>query len=220
MVFGGKILKKDIFRYYDLEKNRMLFKIWAPGHCDCCDKDSELIYSGVSWWYGWQKYNYLKENPLKTEADYHREVTYFDESDRNYELKLCAECIASGRAYQKMGARFNVSDYTVIDTQTPALISRLQFGTDFYWRGCCEEPCRYVCCISDLKEMYEKDVNLGATISPRLIGKTYEEAVKMIFNDVGEPCSRIKKAEEATDCMVYLFVCLNCGKFHTYWEYD
>lgn len=131
---------------------------------------------------------------------------------------VCPECIASGKAHEKFGSIFNGSRFDVIKYRTPGLYSRLQF--EVCWEDCCDEPCRYVCCISDLKELYENDKNVGATISPRLVGKSYNEAVRMIFDDAGLNPGKIYEAEDGTSYNVYVFVCLKCGKFRAVEEYD
>ncbi len=132
---------------------------------------------------------------------YYDKWFYSSNLDYEYDVNFCPKCIASGKAVERFGGEFQLSD-NVDDVSDPEKLDELLHRTpgspDYqgYWVAHCGDYCAYVGAI-DGEELEESEFF-------EEIRETYrEDIIALDFEDF---------VQDAEHCTIHLYKCLHCGK--------
>lgn len=204
----GRPLDPDITGMETVETRKGLFPYCAeemvrysakPGLCDCCGRNVDQYVICEPAWDGWESYRKRQvatENNLATD------------SDKNFELHLCTECLASGKGAEKFRVRYfnlprHVSDewqlqgYEEVMLRTPDHISCVNADSKCIPHHC-DEVCRLVA-------RFEHGEEIPAELVGKILPYSDDE-----FHSYGEEdfASTYEKAVQT-----FLFRCRRCGQY-------
>lgn len=192
----------------------------GPDFCDCCKRYVDKVYTeGDLSWNFWSFHfdENTSPNAIKLYHDLPRTHKTNIHEDGFYRPVFCAECISSGKAYKKFGVEFNPdAEDEEISRRTISFWGSQQA----MWLSHCDEPCMYIGSIANIKALFHENNLIGTEISPKLAGKDYNQATKIISEETDFDTNRLQNAAKSSSYNIQIFKCMKCDHFLAYDEYD